>query len=1606
MPKETTGVKATVRHKRAGRPSIEKENSRQKKRKNEAQAPSEDGQRSDDNCDPDDGEKEGGLDAGEELPLSQVWGDTIAKFFSSVDEQHHRPDEKAERLAELVLKHRIGGAYVQAFGPHHVGGIVDLKNRANPRQLIQAHVDRLVKAFRAPEGKSDHQSPILLMVSRQRIDHVCLANMEECDARDPTSRPPRLELTDECSDEIRRLEQEIFTHQQAKRWLTANELNDKKNRLNELYQQRPRAVLLNGNHRIEAVIKLGAQFYSEFEKLRNKVKKGKISPSEVQLEAQSPEMIYKAMLASYRVEVYDSDSMSEELKHWLVRNEAVRPTEGMGPGEKAWWMAGRFDQLLRKAASEGKGTRSEQANAAHAEWIRGLTMAATVEDGGQTVKSSARRKGDWAGGDSISRLFVEPLTTEMVLDIRNAHVAFERFMKHALSVAMIRPNGATLVCHFWLSARILSQIFDVAKGSGLVDACNYIRSHPRLSALGDPAAVEHWNNLHSTPQERPELLPFYTQDLSKMFDEAYCAVLDDCKHPTRGIAWGDGPVCLRVRDVFDVLGQKLLGRKYEWCQRVGASLCLYARLPERRRASDNPGFVAAAALPGERWLGRYLEVLKEAYPEAGLTMLEYALGQHLPMWTVGAKTVGTSVNSSNWYARSRAPHQIALRCTSVGPAPWLDLELCEIIQLLSDVRLPRSLEITHNACADELQELKKLCCVRRTGSPLFNILDNFKQDLVEQCGTYQDGLEAFHDGRVDVRRLITQDPPADPERIAHDMSTNCAFKVLVAHDFWLSSEAASWVHGWGSNRVYQEVNAMIGWGIFAKCLEGLFVQLMNKHPEARFLLHCSTEVGVIEGRRLWWQRLGVEDWDVPSAPQSEVDEDESGEDAQERAGGKPSGQPEDKEPSDQGDRSGRAGGRIESRESGGWDLERPQIPEQSKDRDSQSERSSSRGSNGGYRKARSSPAPNPPQTRASDPPTQDQAEPPTVDPRNGASRSASRSPALNDVSFSRPNPAIPNSQRTQWESQAWDIERQQACSGLSPAEVATAVGEQRSTNLSSRSGILVDITCYPRMTPMTAPTADPQTANVQVADIEDGDGYSDWLANRLPVHLFTRLEQSPNTLDTVLGRLVHQNPAPSGELKRAVELNEQGFDRCMGAIGRERMNLRESIVALAEVCQDIPYGGFLADTVLAGAYAQLKDIFVARVALLMVEDLEMETHDALNEAALVAVSDRLYETDIKRSGPGDENIVLDLTQTFAFGTQESVKEDGTLTVGPLPNSLKDRRVMLDSLQYFHAPRGPGSSEMEVFANGLESAVLVFTKYHSRFVDPESKHVAIRLKEPRGTSPYSQVKRWLEVPPMLLNALERLGVTRYEPDPSAKTRAPLEAGFSTGIFELPGLQAKDLSLEQKKLRLLASRAADGASTSWQQAQKLDVLSYRSFLDEFYEQRAEALQGRDSQVVPGSVEGERTTPKSILSPDGEPSVPIFSRAPIPAPAPSPLFSQVSNAARAGRLAPWMSGHFVAQPQPARRDKTPTPPPAPSPMFSPEGPARDGSEDSYQESTGSPYRPRGYRADAGRAYVPTDDEVTPLRNGSPDVSDWLDRVAPISSHVSVPPKRGRKD
>ncbi|KAB5587585.1 hypothetical protein CTheo_8976 [Ceratobasidium theobromae] len=322
----------------------------------------------------------------------------------------HVPNHTTLLQSELANA-RIGAGLIPFCGVGDVHGLVHLSDdpntRGNPRPIIPSHVKCLSDILRRPGAKRDHEAPAILVASCTLIDPECLKEMKGKDPRDITTVLPCIRLERQDAGREDELENRLWLRRVDGKPMTREELLHDSSELNQLRESRPRMRLLNGNHRFQAMLRLADELYQRRDNINSLL--------DLPQDIKDPDLIRKmvedlkqdVLRLTWRVEVYDEDKLTDELRNALVRNEDERPAQGMGAGEKAWWTSEWFSQKIQEEMKKGK-TRVEAASAVAVAWqekeMPGDFWVGLSEDGADGVGAKGKRPRTETAGPNTANM--------------------------------------------------------------------------------------------------------------------------------------------------------------------------------------------------------------------------------------------------------------------------------------------------------------------------------------------------------------------------------------------------------------------------------------------------------------------------------------------------------------------------------------------------------------------------------------------------------------------------------------------------------------------------------------------------------------------------------------------------------------------------------------------------------------------------------------------------------------------------------------------------------------------------------------------------------------------------------------------------------------------------------------------------------------------------------------------------------------------------------------------------------------------------------------------------------------------------------------------------
>ncbi|KAB5588006.1 hypothetical protein CTheo_8552 [Ceratobasidium theobromae] len=1061
----------------------------------------------------------------------------------------------------------IGGAFLRFVGPGDVEGVLDLydpKGRENPRTIDENHVQRLLDTIRKPAGKRDHEAPIFIAVSRQLLSEDLQERMKIANVKNPAEEVPFLELTRPLGDREDELEKLIWSQRKDGAWLNALEVAQLKNELTKIRNSRAHVHLLNGNHRLQVMIRLGDEIQCEHMSLLNDARN--LKRFNADHEARLTEHGLRVANATWRVIVFDRDMLTEDVLNYLIRNEHERPARGMDSGESVWWGSWNFETLIDKAQVSGKAkSRIEAINIAHRAWFtenqqkftqgdQDSNASKTPTSGRSTKRGRVNTSGpaDAVDDTTVMALFGQPAGLEMVLDCRCAFEIFSKIITKPQIIHMLSKHGASVLAQIWLSIHV--QLYDVYDEEGFDEARGYISNTP-ITADGYESACELWDSVHSRPEQHPRLLTFYTKSHAADYNTAVQEVQRIAIHPSRGFEYDKPETHLALRKMFHKLGEEWRHPSSSEETKIYVSFALYARLPTFKPGMKGAAFFPCAGLPAEKWIEEKMKRWNNAgISDEALASLELLISRFQLLWTEGARKVSQAINWSNWYQRARGLHQIVL-------AAWASESLGHKNERLSHVSAQELRRVTLQAIARGLpQKFADICLDCNTSKSGARTFPAIRELMVGTAHSQKDNKtleELMKKARTALKDFLTKGKSEDFGPLLRQHTILAA----IDENYWVDAQVRQWFEGWEDNASKQmgSITSLVGWGFLASRYWSVCIKpKLRQSLEARHLLKVAQDICELQETECWAIALIIAEY--PEPPPTPVQQEKVGgqlesEDVQEGQGIKKVSKEHGTKTT--GRRSGRArkpapksAANIGDTDSGPADttddpearVDKGQPTSESEQEEIQMEVDTPRGSPGKKARRKASSA--------------------KSSPRKGKSKAAEPHSSDSETTINHP-------------------------------------GTQLTKHLKAR------------MQPRVAE---------RIAD--DETDLATMLSDAMPGHIFVPHEISIKFIDRLEGIYARRDRSKHRDISPSTAFEAQlMFQKLHKAIFREieseRAKLRQSIVDLCLVCEQMPYGSDVAVCWLSSGISSLKDIFVMRVAKIFKTHLDTTHAASLNEAVFV-----------------------------------------------------------------------------------------------------------------------------------------------------------------------------------------------------------------------------------------------------------------------------------------------------------------------------------------------------------------------------------------------------
>ncbi|KAG9126880.1 hypothetical protein FRC07_001585 [Ceratobasidium sp. 392] len=759
-----------------------------------------------------------------------------------------------KRLVQDLDHAYLGSAYIRFIGLGDVFSVVNLEK--------------------------DHKSPIFLAVNGEDVDEDTLVEMRTADAWNVLSKLLPLVLKRPNAKTEAQLEEELWMQRVDGRWLLQAELNTRQGKLNTLrgLNSCGMAHILNGSHRTHATLRQNPVICARRDAIRAMIEKNLSNQNHIEREMEELSDMVKNH--AWQCLVYDSSKLSKTAHNYLVHNTHKRPAMGMGPGEKAWWLAQKFEMEIQELMTSTNGTqwcsRAEAANIVQKCWCKeiGMKMTMTGKDAEADEpqaqnKSHAKHFGDLAGTNVTLRLFYNPLSMEMVLDVPPTLWAFGELIDKLLAVKMLQPSGGPLIAHVWLALRTLLTLTNVFGGDRLEDAKSWLRHNKKITLDGYEEATAHFHALHVRTERVPQLLLEFGKEEADLFSNMYQMALENFNVGGR-INYDANNVKTAIQVVFDKFARSLLSNKdaADPVKKLVASIQLYAWLPMYKLGRVKVSFYPMAALPSmaikdsivQRWTGGW------SVPQDSdcLVVLKDLIEEGQMIWTVGAQglatrktgTTGPAVCTKSSYGYwpaillARLKHDYPRCVLSCGADPRLPMAFKSVVDFMSN--------------GETLDDLAVLFCTCKTAKFNHEGVKWMLKTSQPDHGSYEDVAGLLVKAWCAIKALAWDkvDEPASKDKKARKtpaLSLNkllCKNPVfgLVHGSFW-EHAWLSWFVGWGNAKSKQMGSAGmgLGWALMQSWFVDQQLPKILKDKAARWLLEVASRLLRLTSRRTWWR---------------------------------------------------------------------------------------------------------------------------------------------------------------------------------------------------------------------------------------------------------------------------------------------------------------------------------------------------------------------------------------------------------------------------------------------------------------------------------------------------------------------------------------------------------------------------------------------------------------------------------------------------------------------------------------------------------------------------------------------------------------------------------
>jgi hypothetical protein len=192
--------------------------------------------------------------------------------------------------------------------------------------------------------------------------------------------------------------------------------------------------------------------------------------------------------------------------------------------------------------------------------------------------------------------------------------------------------------------------------------------------------------------------------------------------------------------------------------------------------------------------------------------------------------------------------------------------VAQAINILEDVRLPLALHAVEGIRykGDDLRRLMWKFSVFKSSKATYEGVKELLDEYVDQFGEYDSFISELDDARLGVKNVVWA-PELGKSKgklstIEREVSEHSCLE-LIPESFW-PLVLPSWVTGWkdSEKKRINSINNVIGWGLLARMYQEIVMPRIFRKKAARWLLVVAHRTLTLTGKEPWWtDRFSLED---------------------------------------------------------------------------------------------------------------------------------------------------------------------------------------------------------------------------------------------------------------------------------------------------------------------------------------------------------------------------------------------------------------------------------------------------------------------------------------------------------------------------------------------------------------------------------------------------------------------------------------------------------------------------------------------------------------------------------------------------------------------------